>query len=262
MTDGVVDFELMAKNLHGKMKPVKLRGHVADIGAKCLINTAHLARQGYIIAQGMGKDGIDGSFMMDPDSGVVWPMSQDDHGMPILETDGAPIRVSSKPIGLITRFVEVAKRHKVTFTPITPKAHNASAQSSDASDMPDLEETTTDGESMSDDEAESSDEAELPRKAYTRRKQRMRPMIYKPKKFHELLHAGKQKTKETAVVSDALFNINGNIKRGYELTKPDLDEFDHAHDACAICKQAKMKAPPARKAAVHFDLGTATGRAD
>ena len=142
MTDGVVDFELMAKTLHGKMKPVKLRGHVADIGAKCLINTAHLARQGYILAQGMDKDGIDGSFMMDPDSGVVWPMSQDDHGMPILETDGAPIHVSSKPVRLITRFAEVAKKHKAMLAPITPRAHNASAQSSDASDVPDLETTT------------------------------------------------------------------------------------------------------------------------
>ena len=106
-----------------------------DIGAKCLIHTAHLARQGCIIAQGAGKDGIGRSFMMDPDSGMVWPMSQDDHSMLILETDGAPIRASSKPVGLITRFAEVAKKHKATFASTTPKAHNASAQFSDASDV-------------------------------------------------------------------------------------------------------------------------------
>ena len=75
------------------MKPVKLRGHIADIGAKYLINTAHLTHQGYIIAQGVGKDGMDGSFMMDPDNGVIWLMSQDDYGMPILETNGAPIHI-------------------------------------------------------------------------------------------------------------------------------------------------------------------------
>ena len=75
------------------MKPVKLRGHIADIGAKYLINTAHLTRQGYIIAQGVGKDGMDGSFMMDPGNSVIWLMSQDDYGMPILETNGAPIHI-------------------------------------------------------------------------------------------------------------------------------------------------------------------------
>ena len=88
-----------------------------------------------IIAQGVGKGRLDGSFMMDPDSGEVWPMSQDDHGMPILETEGAPIRVSSKPVGLITRFAEVAKKHKAMLAPIT---HNTSARSSDASDVPNL----------------------------------------------------------------------------------------------------------------------------
>ena len=262
MTDGVVDFELMAKTLHRKMKPVKLRGHVADIGAKCLIHTAHLARQGNIIAQGVGKDGIDGSFMMDPDSGVVWPMSQDDHGMPILETDGVPTRVLSKLVRLIVRFAEVAKKHKATFASITPKAHNTSARSSDASDMPDLEETMTDDESMSDDEGKSSDGAKSPRKAYTGRKHRMKPLVYTPKAFHKIMHAGKRRTKETAIGSDVIFNINSTIKRGDELDKSDLDELDCAHQACAICKQAKMRTPPARKAAVHFDASTATGRAD
>ena len=62
-------------------------------------------------------------------------MSQDDHGMPILETEGAPIRVSSKPVGLITRFAEVAQKHKAMLAPIT---HNTSARSSDASDVPNL----------------------------------------------------------------------------------------------------------------------------
>ena len=79
--------------------------------------------------------------------------------MLILEADGAPIRMLTKPGSLITHFAKVAKKHKVTFAPITPKAHNTSARSSDASDMLDLEETTTDDESMSDNEGESSDEA-------------------------------------------------------------------------------------------------------
>ena len=182
--------------------------------------------------------------------------------MPILETDGAPIRVLSKPVGLITRFAEVAKKHKATFDSTTPKAHNASAQFSDASDMPNLVETTTDDESMSDDEGESSDEAEPSRKAYTGRKQRMAPLPHTLKAFHELMHAGKTRTKETAIGSNTLFNIDGTIKRGDELNKSELDELDRVHDACAICKQVKMKAPPARKAAVHFDASTATGRAD
>ena len=91
-----------------------------------------------IIAQGVGKGRLDGSFMMDPDIGEVWPMLQDDHGMPILETEGAPICVLSKPVGLITRFAEVAKKHKAMLAPITLKAHNTSARSSDASDVPNL----------------------------------------------------------------------------------------------------------------------------
>ena len=180
MTDGVVDFKLMAKNSHSKMKPVKLRGHVADIGAKCLINTAHLTCQGYIIAQGMGKDRINSSFMMDPDNGIVWLMSQNDHSMLILETDRALICMLSKLIRLITCFAKVAKKHKAMLALITPRAHNASAQSSDALDMPDLE-MMTDSKLMSDNEAESSDEAELPCKAYTKHKQCMRLVVYKPK---------------------------------------------------------------------------------
>ena len=46
MTDDVVEFELMAKTLRGKMKPVKLRGHVADIGAECLSLRKAWARAG------------------------------------------------------------------------------------------------------------------------------------------------------------------------------------------------------------------------
>ena len=64
------------------------------------------------------------------------------------------------------------------------------------------------------------------------------------------------------MVSDTIFNINSDIKHSNELTKSDLNKFDCVHDACTICKQAKMKAPPACKAAVHFNLSTATGCAD
>ena len=178
--------------------------------------------------------------------------------MLILETEGAPIRVSSKPVSLIMHFAEVTKKHKAIFTLVTPKAHNASAQFSDASDMPDLVETTADDESMSDDEGESSDGAEPSCKAYTRHKQCMKPLVYTLKAFHKVMHAGKRCTKETAVGSDTLFNINSTIKRSDELNKSELNELDHTHDACAICKQVKMKAPPAHKAAVHFDASTAT----
>ena len=63
------------------------------------------------------------------------------------------------------------------FALITLKAHNTSAWSSNASDMPNLEETTTDDElMMSDDEGESSDKAGPPCKAYTGRNHHMQPV--------------------------------------------------------------------------------------
>ena len=281
MTDGTVDFKLPAKTVSGKYRPIALKGHVADIGAKCLINTAALACEGYIVAQGMGPDGADGSFLMDPNGTLddVWPMSQDDYGMPILETEGAPIRVRSKPAGLMVRIANIARKLSKGGTAtnidtskvfrranaLTRRGHGADVDSDSEPNMPGLESSSSDVTDSSDESSMSDDECTRLNKAYNAkakyRRTRTRKVIHTPDSWHQVLHAGKRRSEETAKGSDATFLVNGAIKQGADLTKSDLDQLEEARKSCKICKQAKMTAPEARKTTAHLGIGTASRRA-
>ena len=110
-TDGEVWVKVLAKTISGKMRTISIRAQVADIGSKCLINTAALGRDGYIMIQGDDVNGRSGSCLIggndrDP---AVWFLDNDNFGMPILRTEGAPTHKQSRPAGLLARLAGVLK---------------------------------------------------------------------------------------------------------------------------------------------------------
>ena len=60
LTDGVATVKLPIVDIKGSKHILEIRAHVADIGKKCLVNTAGLARQGYIFVHGGDDKGADG----------------------------------------------------------------------------------------------------------------------------------------------------------------------------------------------------------
>jgi hypothetical protein len=108
-TDGEVWVRVLAMTLSGKARTIGIHAQVADIGSKCLINTAALGRDGYIMIQGDDSHGKTGSCLIggsDSDP-VVWFLDNDHFGMPILRTEGAPVHKQSRPEGLLRRLVKV-----------------------------------------------------------------------------------------------------------------------------------------------------------
>ena len=63
----------------------------------------------------------------------------------------------------------------------------------------------------------------------------------------------------TAKSSDALFDIDGKVKVGRDLTSKDREKLDKAAAACRTCKQTKLPAPAARSSRRH---ASAKRRAD
>ena len=153
LTDGVATVKLPIIDVKGDNYTLKIRAHVADIGSKCLVNTAGLGRKGYIFVHGGDDKGVDGSLMMAP-NGAVFVLCQDECGMPILPTEGAPIKTSSAPAGLMRRVVGMMREERANMV-------HGSDTGSD-SDMPGLEETSSD-ESDGDlsDEWATDDELDL-----------------------------------------------------------------------------------------------------
>ena len=76
LTDGVAMVKLPIINIKGSKHILEIRAHVADIGKKCLVHTAGLARQGYIFVHGGDNKGADSTFMMSPS---VWRNGQECH---------------------------------------------------------------------------------------------------------------------------------------------------------------------------------------
>ena len=149
---------------------------------------------------------------------------------------------------------------------LTRRGHDDDTESS----MPGLESSeeddSSDESSMSDDEGMSSDDGNNFYKAYNNkaksRRARTQKVIHTPDSWHQILHAGKCRSVETAKGSDATFLIDGAIKQGADLTKSDLAQIEEACKSCRVCKQAKMTAPAARKAAAHLNIGMAMHQAD
>ena len=99
VTDSVVEVPVRMRDVHSKEHTLMLDMHMCDIGDKCLLDTAALMCKGWFFVLCANDDGSDGSFMAAPD-GVVVPIGQDPHGMPVLPTEGAPIDMKVKPLPL------------------------------------------------------------------------------------------------------------------------------------------------------------------
>ena len=99
LTDGVATVKLPIIDVKGDKHTLEVRAHVADIGRKCLVNTAGLGRKGYIFMHGSDDQGINDSLMMVPNR-AVFALCQDECRMLILPTEGVPVKTSSAPAGL------------------------------------------------------------------------------------------------------------------------------------------------------------------
>ena len=103
------------------------------------MNTAGLARQGYIFMHGGDNKGADGTFMMSP-SKAVFTLLQDECGMPILPTEGAPIKTSSAPAGLMMRMARMVREGRTDERANMARGDDTGSDT----DMPGLEETSFD----------------------------------------------------------------------------------------------------------------------
>ena len=128
------------------------------------------------------------------------------------------------------------------------------------SDMPGLEESSSDeSDDDTSDEWATDDELNLydnvARFAFEaearKARARTRRVVHTPQSWHALLHAGRKLSWATAKSSDALFDINGKVKVGRDLTSKDREELDKAAAACRTCKQTKLPAPAARSSRRH-----------
>ena len=95
--------------------------------------------------------------------------------------------------------------------------------------------------------------ASLAKKA---RRSRTKQVVHTPQSWHNLMHAGRVLSEATAKSSTALFEINGKVKRGHELSSSDLAALEGARLSCKVCKETKTTAPAARRAGnAHVSFG-------
>ena len=95
--------------------------------------------------------------------------------------------------------------------------------------------------------------ASLAKKA---RRSRTKQVVHTPQSWHNLMHAGRVLSEATAKTSNALFEINGKVKRGHELSSSDLAALEGARLSCKVCKETKTTAPAARRAGnAHVSFG-------
>ena len=95
-TEGTLDFELKIRDVEGVWHTLCLMWHVANIGAKCLLNTTALRKVGWRFVQQNNVDGTDGTCLIAPDS-KIFALGGDNHEMPILPTRQAPMVAKVKP---------------------------------------------------------------------------------------------------------------------------------------------------------------------
>ena len=278
------EFQDVAKVTHS----MDVTWQVADTHDKCLLNTSGIARDlGWWFMHGATKDGREASFALTQDD-VVVPLDRDERGMPIFRTEGAPYSMASDPLRVLgdigRRLINVESKYarRNGSTRKTAQAYAAEAL---------LRDDTDDSESMSDDVPDSdasSDESEsadlfdaitdVVGQAYateggmahgSARKPRTLMPVHTPASWHNLLHAGKRASDETARTSDARFEIDGKVKLGTELNDKDLDALERARKECDVCKQSKMRASHARakkgsahinENGAHHGAGTDRGR--
>ena len=95
-TEGTLDLELETRDVEGMWHTLCLTWHVADISAKCLLNTTALRKVGWRFVQQNNADSTDSTCLIAPD-GKIFAWGGDDHEMPILPTHQAPVVAKAKP---------------------------------------------------------------------------------------------------------------------------------------------------------------------
>jgi hypothetical protein len=249
--------------------PIKMREHgqktwhtlelvmqAHDMGDKCLVNIMELQSEGWKVVLERNRSGQAGSFMIAPD-GVMFALHLDCNGMPILPTRGAPIATYSKP--------DSVRVNQALHTMAADAYSTGSdAEWSDSDDEnPDSYMAGNDDEDAwvteSDDEEagfayvakavrkEAAKIREESRAQHRHKSARTRVVVHTPKSWHQLMHAGEEKSVTTALQGNARFNLGGKVKWSNELTDSDLEILEQARKDCTACRLTKVAAPAARK---------------
>ena len=239
---------------------VELDMHVADMGDKCLVSQQVLKRNGWKIVDELNKHGQHGAFLIAPD-GVIFALHEDEHGFPMLDTDGAPIAEWSKPDQVRVQNALATEQQgqesgdddvpDLAYTPPTWIHSDSSGYDTQDSRNSDSED---DGEAfaviadeLANKAAKAIADEDFKIKKKTKSFARTRQVVHTPESWHALMHCGRLLSEATAVGSDARFNLGGKVKEGKDLTTEDLELLEIARKACNVCKQTKITAPAARK---------------
>ena len=257
-TEGMVQVPIRIKAHKSKTwHTLCLEMHIADMKDKCLISQQDLKRNGWKTIDELNKSGEHGSFMIAPD-GVMFALHLDEHNFPILHTEGAPIKVYSRPDEVRVSLALAAFQADSDSEDVPPPLGY------DSEDVPPSLGYAYgyDSNSESEDEglafalvndyienkaAKAVGDETFKLKDGKGAVSRTRPVVHTPESWHALMHCGRLLSEATAVGSDAKFNIGGKIKLGKDLNVDDLEKLEIARKACTVCKQTKLKAPAARK---------------
>ena len=286
-TAGILDAELRLRDKDGKWHHLMLTWHVAEIGSKSLVNTTQLRKAGWRFVQETNHAGEDGTYLEAPD-GVVFPLGADDHGMPILPTEGAPIMKGSNPDGRIltttpersmpvgrpgsglrprSRSSDDGSANNVYSvdsenegTCVQPISHAQSTGHADGSidnEMSDTDSSWCSGDGLglhgsdADEVGDLRDArclASIERQLKVKKRARVIQVVHTPQSWHNLMHSGRVLSEASAKTSNARFDVNGRIKEGKDLNASDLAALDGARLSCKVCKETKTVAPAARRA--------------
>lgn len=251
-TEGVVAVPCKVREHGSKVwHTIELEMHVTDTGGKCLVSQKQLQCCGWKFVYEHNKKGGEGSFMVAPD-GIIFALHSDEHGFPILATEGAPIARFSSPD---QQRCQLALMHLIAENYDTDTDNSDcelvdACSSDDESDIM-AEAFISAGNDIANKAAKVVADEQYQLKTKKQSAMRTRPPVHTPESWHSLMHSGKLLSEATAVGSDARFNLGGKVKSGKDLNSDDLEKLDLARKACTICKQTKLKAPAERKS-VHF----------
>ena len=276
-TLGMVLVPLKIRDVADNWHRLDIWCHVIDSDDKCLVNNIELHKtHGFRFYYGNNMRGREGSCMIGKD-GIIFPLSLDANGMPMLPTHNAPVVTLSKPDTLedmlkSLKGTEVKKATKAShYTEIQASTSGSVSEQSD-SDQEDITEhelfcmlaqrakqrqgSKSTKQHDQDDEDQDDDEEEMRLPPGSKKKKKKKRALAKrsiepihtPESWHALIHAGKDISEKTIRSMQGLvFKIDGKVIKGENMTKEHFETLDQARLTCRICKQTKMVAPATRK---------------
>lgn len=281
-TFGMVLVPLKIKDVHDTWHRLDIWCHVIDSHDKCIVNNVELHKtHGFVFYYGNNSKGKEGSCMIAKD-GVIFALSLDCAGMPILPTHNAPVVTLSKPdtieelIANLQTKIGAKKASKSSHyvqcnqnegstsdsDPDSPDHSGDEGMASDQEDITEhelyciLAERAQQRASMNTTSNDVKDEEEMrlppgskkKRKKKNHQRKRTIEPVHTPESWHALIHAGRDISEKTIqLMKGLLFKIDGKLIKGENLSKADFETLDQARLTCRICKQTKMVAPAGRK---------------